>query len=164
MNHKDKKPLSVANGYWNGEPAIYTACVVQIVRNDASPMHWYNAFVGTYRQAIQISQNGHSFVIDNETGTGHYKVTKGMGSPGCGHADSAPCLFISYIDKQFWVDEINEAKIKIERIEVDAYQQATNPAEFQRIKYLEAHMENFPTGKSFASAYMDEVKPSKKKK
>lgn len=143
MNHKDKKPLSVANGYWNGEPATYTACVVQIVRNDASPMHWYNAFVGTYRQAIQISQNGHSFVIDNETGTGQYKVTKGMGSPGCGHADLGPYLFISYIDKQYWHDSVNEDNIRFERTVIDAYQQATSPQEFERLQKLTAHMALF---------------------
>lgn len=71
--------------FWNYEP---TPC--RIVRVVVGPClketFWHNGLEGTVREAVEVEYGGDKFYLDNEDGTGWFKVTKGRGGPDYGHS------------------------------------------------------------------------------
>ena len=130
-------------GYWNGEPALFSACKVILKECELTPLHWQNAFVGKERECIEVIYNNESFLIDNENGTGFYKVTQGMGSPNVGHSSIADHVMLDYIDVKTCVRVIKHHMIDVHFQIVDAYQKAKNPAEYERMQAIKKHMESF---------------------
>ena len=68
------------SGYWNGEPA---ACrrVTVIVGESLVDTWWCAPLAGQRRAAVEVIYGGRKFFLDNEDGSGWFKVTDGRGSP-----------------------------------------------------------------------------------
>jgi hypothetical protein len=64
---------------WNYLPATARVVYVMIHEVEKPPFHWQNAFVGERRQAIEVTQDGYSFMIDNNDGMGWAKLLRGGG-------------------------------------------------------------------------------------
>lgn len=72
--------------YWNGEPCEARKVVV-IVGASPRSTWWCAGLEGQERKAVEVSYAGQPpFYLDNEDGSGWFKVTKGRGSPAVGHA------------------------------------------------------------------------------
>jgi hypothetical protein len=69
---------------WNWEPALAQRVLVTVADAPQFPRYWAKPFVGEHRFAVEIYQNGKTFYIDNEDGSGWFKVTNG-GSPDISH-------------------------------------------------------------------------------
>lgn len=71
--------------FWNGEPC--RAKVVTVVVGKAPRETWWCAKLeGQQRQAVEVEYAGQKFYLDNEDGSGWWKVTQGHGSPFVGHS------------------------------------------------------------------------------
>lgn len=125
------KPLFTLKGFWNGEhTATFTACIVKPHFNSEKPMYWHNVFAGEERQGIEITYAGQTWVIDNETGDGYYKVAIGMGSPQCGHKSYSDFDFVRYIPKEEMLIAYSPMAAKIEQDRINEYQKTNYPIEF----------------------------------
>lgn len=78
--------------WWNGEPAE-ARIVHVVVAEPEKPTWWFAGLVGSVREAVEVTQDGQTFYIDNQggesgftPGNGWRKVTVGRGSPQFGHA------------------------------------------------------------------------------
>ena len=75
--------------FWNGEAAsaIRGTAVVALTPN--MPLHWAHAegIVGQRIDVVRVDYCQHVTYLDNRTGKGWLKVTKGYGSPRYGHAE-----------------------------------------------------------------------------
>lgn len=70
--------------YWNGHDV--QAAKVSVVVGPCPPGWWCAPLVGTVRQAVRVDTGqGSPFYLDNEDGSGWWKVTKGKGSPRYPH-------------------------------------------------------------------------------
>lgn len=69
--------------YWNGEPCQARAVEVIV---GAAPIEtwWCNRLVGKRHRAIEITQHGETFYI-NDDQAGRTKITNGLGSPQWAH-------------------------------------------------------------------------------
>lgn len=67
--------------YWNGEPADCRRVRVLVAPSSG----WAAEFVGTTRNAVEVRYFDEPFYIDDEDGSGWFKVTTGWGGPGWGH-------------------------------------------------------------------------------
>lgn len=76
--------MSTLPTYWNYEPAICRKVDV-IVGFVEKPTWWCAGMTGQVRQAVEVTQHGHTFYIDNEDGEGMRKVTLGRGGPDFPH-------------------------------------------------------------------------------
>jgi hypothetical protein len=140
----DGKPLFTEKGYWNGEPsATFTACIVKLNGDAAHPLWWHNAFAGTERQAIEITYGGETWCIENQNGTGFYKVTTGMGSPGCGHFSLSGHEVVRYIPKGEMITVIDKDLIAREEAIVNEYQKGKDPIEYERLQSIRAAADKF---------------------
>lgn len=63
---------------WNGEPAKCRQVKV-IVGEPDRPTWWFACLVGTERLAVEVTQDGHTFYLDDEDGSGTKKVLIGNG-------------------------------------------------------------------------------------
>lgn len=84
QSNLDIVSATIADAKWNGEPCVARHVEV-IVGTSPVETWWCASLKGTRRKAIEISQGGYSFFIDNEDGSGLMKVTLGRGSPSYGH-------------------------------------------------------------------------------
>jgi hypothetical protein len=70
--------------YWNGEP-----CQVRIVNvvvgKAPAPTWWCAPLEGTVREAVEVTQHGQTFFLDNVDESGWIKVTTGRGMPNYPH-------------------------------------------------------------------------------
>lgn len=97
--------------FWNGEPCEARIVRVIVAPSPDFPEYWARPYIGTEREAVEITYAGAIFYIDNEThklgadelatleefglspvvdygqrsGEGWEKVTTGKGSPTYGH-------------------------------------------------------------------------------
>jgi hypothetical protein len=71
--------------FWNGEPCE-ARIVKVIVGKPLRPSWWCADLEGKQRTAIQIAQQGQTFFIDHEDGTGWRKITEGRGMPNYPHS------------------------------------------------------------------------------
>lgn len=74
----------MAETFWNGEHCDAEIVLIK-VGPAAKPTFWHAGLEGTERFAVEVRYGGQTFYLDNEDGDGWYKVTKGRGSPRCGH-------------------------------------------------------------------------------
>lgn len=79
MNDKEKT-------YWNFEPC--EARIVRIVVGNSGRFEkpWFEPYLGTIREAVEVKYYRQTFYIDNEFGVGWRKVTEGRGSPNYPHS------------------------------------------------------------------------------
>ena len=98
-------------GYWNGEHATFRGVTYEVTEAKEGKLWWQNQFIGQRRQGIEITYRGETWIIDNEHGDGHEKVTRGMGSPRCSHKSISNPINIKYINDS----EINNT------VDVEAY-------------------------------------------
>lgn len=136
-------PLFTEKGYWQGEPATFTACIVRLIESPENPLWWQNAFAGMDVQALEITQGKETWKIANHDGTGYYKVTQGMGGPRCGHASFADHELVKYIAQGDVIRVIDHALIKQNDELVNAYQKEKDPIAYERIQAIKAHMDKF---------------------
>jgi len=126
-------------GYWNGEAkAKFRVVVVEVGDEpEESKEHfkkfypnqkkylWFAPFIGETRQVVEVVYADETFYLDNADGTGIYKVTKGLGSPHCGHSSLYPAKILHEVPKKYWQetsetvrelvhDEINERWMAID--------------------------------------------------
>lgn len=124
-------------GNWNyTEPILYTVVQVLIGEVDSKPMHWQNAFAGELRQAVKISaENGYTFYIDNEDGSGLLKIQRGGGPDSySAHLDVHFKVIRELPEIEWQHFDLEKHKAKINS--VDLYQQEKNPIEFERLQSL----------------------------
>lgn len=136
------------DGFWNGEPAKFR--VVNIIVGQEpkqSREHfekhypgqkrymWFIPFMGQTFQAVEITYQGETWYIDNSTGTGLYKVTKGMGSPTCGHASIYPKSVLEEVHPSQWNDFINKDLIESREKEIEEFWLSVDPEDYP--KHLE---------------------------
>lgn len=57
-----------------------------VVGKAPQPTWWCAGLEGTVREAVEVTQDGYTFYLDNEDGSGWLKVTYGLGSPQWGHS------------------------------------------------------------------------------
>lgn len=141
----DKK---MHDGFWNGEPAKFR--VVNIVvgqepkqNRDHFEKHypgqkrymWFVPFIGQTFQAIEITYQGEIWYIDNSNGTGLYKVTKGMGSPSCGHASIYPQTVLDEVHPKDWIDSISKEFADNREKEIGEFWMSIDPENYR--KHLE---------------------------
>ena len=100
-------------GFWNITQPMLWATVNYTVLAASVPTHWQNAFIGQVRQGILIklvdsnrTGKDESFLIDNQDGSGYYKVIK-MGAPNIPHRSLSGEVIIDY-------SEINSKDVKRE--------------------------------------------------
>lgn len=71
--------------FWNGQPCAARK-VVAVVGESMKSTYWHNGMEGTSRKAVEVVYADQApFYLDNEDGSGWYKVTEGKGSPSVGH-------------------------------------------------------------------------------
>lgn len=73
---------------WNGEPFQAVKVAVRVADAPEFPEYWAHQHINTIRQAVRVQYYGDTFYLDNEDGSGWYKVTHG-GGPGLPHRDLA---------------------------------------------------------------------------
>lgn len=127
--------VTVLDGFWNGEPCKFYAIryLIQEVLN--SPYHWQNKYIGTYRQIIRVEYGEQFFYIDNEHGSGYYKLTEGEGSPQYPHNsidlqedDSLEFSYCTIVNT-----ELNLVAINAEQEEHDSWLKEKSPEQYQRM-------------------------------
>lgn len=74
--------------WWNGEEQCWAREVEVIVGKSPKKTWWCAELEGTRRKAIEVKydDSDHTFLLDNEDGSGFFKVTLGRGSPQVGHS------------------------------------------------------------------------------
>lgn len=130
-------------GYWNGLPAQITCCIIEIIPAPDKPMMWFNAFAGQERQVVEITQDGTTFIIDNQHGEGFFKVTTGMGSPGYGSSHFEEFRLVQYTEPAFWNRTLDPLQLARERKLIEEYQERTNPEEFKKVQALIKGLRSF---------------------
>ncbi len=74
----------MSDTFWNGQPAVARKVKV-IVGPSLRSTWWCAGMEGQQRDAVEVSQGGQTFYLDNEDGSGWLKVTEGRGSFRWGH-------------------------------------------------------------------------------
>jgi hypothetical protein len=70
----------VTAAFWNGEPCEARRVVVRVGAPPA-PTWWCGLLEGRERRAVEVRYGGRRFFLDDEDGSGWWKVTAGKGSP-----------------------------------------------------------------------------------
>lgn len=126
-------------GYWNGLPAEITPVTYEIgPHNIDAALWWSKRLEGKRRQGLRITQDGTSFIIDNEYGDGHYKVTIGKGSPTHGHKSVNNPININPIDSMFIKRGVNIKALQQEQNEYYAWVKNTDAEAYN--KMVNAHV------------------------
>lgn len=81
---KPHRPKPAIKTYWNGEPAVVRKLIIK-VGTVPKPGWWCAGMEKTRRKAIEVTQGGQTFLLDDENNSAWLKVTEGMGSPQWGH-------------------------------------------------------------------------------
>ena len=90
-------------GNWNyTEDIMWRVVFIKLLPVSEPKAHWQNALAGQKVQAIEVSYPKQApFLIFNDDGTGHYKVTHG-GGPNLPHRS---------IDKHEFISEVPESQV-----------------------------------------------------
>jgi hypothetical protein len=64
---------------WNYEPCSATRVLVIVDDAPEFPSYWARDLIGKERFAVEVIYNGQTFYIDDEDGSGWFKVTNGGG-------------------------------------------------------------------------------------
>lgn len=107
----------VEETYWNGQPAQARKVTLVVADAPEFPLYWARDLVGTRRDAVEVTYDGHTFYLDDadyevsakqqeafrarfgdvrgltlgrSAGMGWAKVTEGHGSPRWSHGDLTP--------------------------------------------------------------------------
>jgi len=127
------------DGFWNGEKADFRVVTIvvgdqpddmkshfQKFHPDKKQYLWFVPFLGEQRQAVEVVYAGQTFYMDNEDGTGLYKVTGGKGSPTCGHATIYPAEILHEVAPDKWIQTSDLAKM-VNRNRIDLGWMAIDP-------------------------------------
>lgn len=135
-------------GYWNGESCDFEPVKYTVTQSETHTW-WNNRFVGQRRQAIQITYQNQTWLIDNEHGDGYYKVTDGQGSPRVGHKSVSNPIDIEPIQYDEMNVRVDEKGILEEDKINDDYIKQSDPELYQKLESLK-------------KAIYKEIKPIKK--
>ncbi len=124
--------------YWNGEYTAVITCVLYEVTRSSNPNHWQNMFVGNIRQAVKINYSGQTWYIDNEHGDGYYKVTKGQGSPWCGHKSVDDPIIKEELPEDKWQTIYDTEALKKESLAHDEWMKVNDPENYEKIQSLKS--------------------------
>lgn len=75
---------------WLGVRVSCRRVTARVGEGDFENPQWFDEYVGTERKAVEVTYRQETFLIDDEDGTGWYKVTKGRGSPTVHHRRLPP--------------------------------------------------------------------------
>jgi hypothetical protein len=84
-DHRRPPTLTFSRAYpvatwWNNAPCKAVPVFVEVGQDMTDPRHaWAITLAGTIRWAVRIDYFGRTFYIDNDDGSGWYKVTHGGG-------------------------------------------------------------------------------------
>jgi hypothetical protein len=75
--------------HWNGEPCTgrRLEVIVPEWREGDPPHAWWKPYQGDTRKAVLVEYYDQRHLLDDEDGSGWFKVTEGHGSPRWGHRD-----------------------------------------------------------------------------
>lgn len=153
---------TIARGYWNGElSAAFTIFLIKVLETPEPPAHWQNSMVGTERQAVRITFEGQTWLIDNGTGTGYHKVTTGMGSPAVGHRSVGAYEIIKELPQSEWITEINQEQEAAELEAHDHWMQERYPVQYEKLLALRRGLESLRKDPAKHVREMMEVKERK---
>ena len=71
--------------FWNGEPTPARRVVARVGHSPRASW-WCAEMEGMERKAVEVTYDGHRFLLDNEDGSAWNKVTYGQGAPQYGHS------------------------------------------------------------------------------
>lgn len=125
-------------GYWNGERCEIKPIKYTVTEAKETPLHWQNAVVGSRRQGLKIKYMDQEWIIDNEHGDGHSKVTEGHGmwNAPSGHKSVSNPIDVEVIPETEMNTTFNKLGIRIERMEFDDWAKKHHPKEFEHLKKL----------------------------
>lgn len=124
-------------GYWNGTRSVeFEVLAVVILPVADKPAHWQNSLAGTIRQVLRISDGQESWMIDNETGEGYYKITDGHGSFRCGHSSVENCKILGPVPREEWKTEVNQEQRDAEYIAHRKFIKERYPEIYERLEAL----------------------------
>lgn len=119
-------------GKWNyTEDIEYKVILIRLEENIQQPYHWQNAFAGEKRQAVYVKYGAHTFLIDNEDGSGLYKIAHG-GGPDMYSAHIAEYHYISDVPESMWIAYSKE-KCQFHQRQYDIWMKAHHPEELKKI-------------------------------
>ncbi|MDB0602147.1 hypothetical protein PL373_13510 [Tenacibaculum maritimum] len=128
-------------GYWNGENATFRGVTYEVTESKDTELHWQNTHVGKREQAIEITYNDHTWLIDNEHGDGFYKVTYGQGSPRCGHKSIDTPINIKTIPDEQIKMVVDTDAIKEEQKKHEEWSSKKNPKIYNQMLELRKSLE-----------------------
>ena len=123
-------------GFWNGEPVKIKGVEYTVTQEPQTTLHWQNAVVGTRRQGLEITWKDEKWIIDNQHGHGHLKVTEGRGSFQYGHASVSNPKDLEYIEDDYIFKTIDNFQAKLQIKSFDFWAIKHYPNEFKRLKAL----------------------------
>jgi hypothetical protein len=85
---------------WNYEPCIAIRTIVVVGDAPEFPSYWAREFIGQTRFAVRVTYNGQTFFIDDEDGSGWFKVTNG-GGPEYNHRNLGVKSVIENLEKSW---------------------------------------------------------------
>lgn len=80
----ERAALRRAGTFWNGEPTPARKVRVRVVEPEI-PTWWFAGLGGTERDAVEVTYDDQTFLLDDEDGSGWAKVTEGHGGPNSPH-------------------------------------------------------------------------------
>jgi hypothetical protein len=124
---------------WNGEPCQASFVNIKILPTEVTNLAWWKPFEGEVRRVIEIEQNGHKFLIDNEDGLGYSKITHGGGfMHGSRHFDGMNYEVVGYTPEPEIVTVFNPEAYASTAKRADDYWRIAKPDEFWQLQALKA--------------------------
>ena len=117
-------------GKWKGKPVEFSVMIVEITNILGGAMPRMKPYIGTKRQAVKVSVGNHRpFYLDNEDGTGLYKIFNGGGSEH-EHRSLGEPKELKEVPEKDWNRKILKGKGRdIEKF-CDDYWKKKNPEKF----------------------------------
>lgn len=124
-------------GKWNySEDIEYRVVLVKLLKVHETPMHWQNAVAGKERQVVEVHARNNTsvFHIDNQDGSGLFKIAKG-GGPDSYSAHLGEFVFIREIPEPEWQQWNPLLHIQL-REECECWQKENYPEKFEQMQSL----------------------------
>jgi hypothetical protein len=122
---------TLKKGYWNGELAKYRVVNIMVgdepqdlklsIESHNKRFLWFEPFIGTIRQVVEVHYGSQKFYLDNEDGTGYLKVTSGMGSPAYGHKSIYPKSILGNTLMGFIKTKVDRERLLSDQKSIDEY-------------------------------------------
>jgi hypothetical protein len=122
--------------FWNySEPVLFRVVEIKLHSVEKPILHWQNAFAGDVIQAIEVTHGKHTFLIDNQDGSGLHKI-EGRGGPQYSSRHVAGYDFIREVhDESEWI-EYDKFKVILIDQATDRWARSNHPEEFEKLVAL----------------------------